>query len=74
MGLIWVIKIDCEPGGSRWRVHMWIRNLPEGGRPSSKEPISVTHPNERTAREWAERIATSWEQQGTEWEIDEESL
>jgi hypothetical protein len=71
--LTWIIKVDEQPGGSRWRVSYWHRNPPAGA-PGPSNPIVVVHRDEWTARQWAEKLATSWEMDGDAWEVDEDSL
>ena len=80
----WMIKLDQQPGGSRWRVSMWLVGAPAGTQPSADRPIVVNFENDKNdrwnetaeahAREWAERIATRWEAAHEHWEVAQDSL
>lgn len=73
--LTWVIKIDQEPGGSRWRVNLWFANPPAWVTGLTKEdPTRVVFKWEREARDWAEAVATSFEMNKQPWAVDEGSL
>jgi hypothetical protein len=66
--IVYVIKLLPEAESSRWKVFIDVLG------PTKVPTIETLHPNEWVARNWAERIATSWEMDGKEWVVAEESL
>jgi len=76
--LTWWIKLDIEPGGSRWRVVYWVANPPpDSGMPTEKCPALLVFQgpySQWLAKEMAEKLVTSWDISGDAWEVHESSL
>jgi hypothetical protein len=64
---VYEIKLVPQSESSRWRVIIKVLGV-------SAPPMETLHPSEWVARNWAEKIATSWEMDSKEWVVADDSL